>query len=295
MTVRSLGWLLVAMLPLSFDVGAAAAAPAPTQTPPAPASPACKWSTLPKVPDVRGGSQIVKTIATTDRFEALLSIVKYLRSRPRKELKPILPLLESRSIVPLKDTAKFAVEVEPRVKLGDLPVDTEALREADDLFVVGGRANWVLSEVTCVRMGVVTTATPASRLKVIEHMWSELVDDKKVGLQGGDPRLPLLGKMSRQEVSSEIADLSLLVSRMARAKSRGDAAEAKKAEETAKALAVELELLTDERFGSDAAAWDDWFQKQGPFMYFDWKMMKMRVKADPKAFFREENAIALPQ
>jgi len=257
--------------------------------------PACKWSELPKVSDIRGGAQIVKTIATTDRFEALLSIVKYLRTRPPRELRPILALLERRSIVPLKDTAKFGVQIDPRVTLGDLPPDTEALREADDLFVVGGRANWVLSEVACVRMGVVTSATPASRLRVIEHMWSEFIDHKKVGLQAGDPRLPLLAKMSRQEVTNEIELLSVLASRIARAKSRGDSTEAKKDEEIVRALAAELELLTEEKFGPDAAAWDEWLQTQGLYMYFDWKAMKMRVKPDPKLLWREENSIALPQ
>ena len=252
----------------------------------------CKLGEMSDIQPAKDERHALRIVRVSSRFSDLLTVVKYFRAKQRSSMAPLVDLLSnsaSRTEIPLRQPEAEGVEVEPRVLLGEAQPVTEGVRIEDDLFILAGRANWLLSEVTCRRMGVVTVNTTHKRLAVFASMWREYLAGKDVGIKDGDARLHVLTKMSRQGVHNDICSLTMLLNLAARSKTmrrRGPGT----ATRDAQSLLEELALITGQDFGLDAAAWIDWYEASGPYLYFDWKEMRMRVwDAADGAFFIDED------
>ena len=215
---------------------------------------------------IRSVREALEIVHSETRLQRVVAAAFYL-GKHREGLVHLLPDLLSRREIGLTETADLIIPV--RVSLGDLKSYGHGGRVEDDLFVLAGRANWILRVSTCRTFGAVDLYTPVPRLALLRELWKRRLAGEEIGLPIEDKRAGLLRLMSRQAISDAISALAL--------------AEVTKHVDRQKEIASELQAVTGEKLGTSAATWNKWFDGVWHALYFDWRKVQMVVTEDKRS------------
>src|SRR5258708_2150738 len=78
----------------------------------------------------------------------------------------------------LADTTRLIIW--ERITSGDILFEGKGLQVSDDLFSVGGRANWILRTITQHTFGIVRPQTPAAERKALQSRWRSWLAGEKI-------------------------------------------------------------------------------------------------------------------
>lgn len=115
-------------------------------------------------------SVINKNLAVNDWGDIYLLMVA---SSQKKDLiiDRLIEQINNNSITNLKNTNRLIIW--ERIKSGELIFEGKGYQTEDDLFMVGGRANWILRTITGKNFGYVKTEITIDELKTLQSKWSE--------------------------------------------------------------------------------------------------------------------------
>lgn len=220
-------------------------------------------------------------IVTAEKdFTRLLGAAVFLAEQKPAALARLTDLLVNRQEVGLTDSAD--VIIESRIDLGDLRSYGHGWVIGDDLFIVAGRANWILGIATCRTLGKVDLQTRTPRLALLRELWRRQLKGEDVALPRSDPRTARLPLMSRRALTEAVSNLAL--------------AQVNGAADVQKQLAHDLSEATGKTFGADARPWSQWLDSVWFKLYFDWRHVRMEVgsQADNGCHDCGEDRLNLP-
>jgi hypothetical protein len=244
---------------------------------------------------VANQSAALDIIARDSSYLSVVAAALYLLHQEGEGLRRLADLVADRRYVGLEKTFDLLIPV--RADLGDLQDQGHGVTVWDDLFIVAGRANWVLEETTCRTFGSIDLFTKPTRLKLISSLWQRYLDGEPVGVAYGSKSTPDR-MVSRSGIHDAIAELALSGERQRWARAVGDNEMERRTAMEAQLRANGLRAATGLDFGTDAAAWDRWNIQAAPFLFFDWTRMQMRVALDAERSRKpiaDENLLVLPQ
>lgn len=252
-------------------------------------------------PHVTGAVPIANQAAALDvivkgaSYPSLLAAAEYVLEQGDELLPQLADLVTDRRYVGLEHTFDLFIPV--RAGLGDIEDHGHGTTVQDDLFIVAGRANWILEETTCRTFGSVDLQTKSSRLKLISSLWHKHLNGEPVGVPYGSQSAPDR-IVSRSGIRDAIAALALINERQRRARASGDDETARRATLEGQLRANGLRAATGLDYGTDAGAWDKWNLEAAPYLFFDWRRMQMRVSVEAQRSRKplvDENLLVLPQ
>jgi hypothetical protein len=237
----------------------------------------------------------LEIVVKDSHYLDLIAAASYLLREKEDGLRALVGLVADRRHVGLDGFADLSIPA--RIELGDMKDDGHGLTLWDDLFIVAGRANWILEEATCRTFGPIDLYTKPTRLKLISALWQKYLDGEPIGVPY-ETRLAPDRMVSRAGIHDAIAALRLVEERQRQARAAGN-----KALDRRSALEVELRVsglraATGLDYGTDAAAWDEWNIQAEPYLFFDWTRMQMRVAPEAQRTRKplpDENLLDLPQ
>lgn len=113
----------------------------------------------------------MKVVTSEKDYSALLSASRWFASHQKASLPKLVQLLTNSKFVGLKDSADLIIW--DRIENGDLKSYGHGHVVDDDLFVVAGRASWILKEITGQKMGLVNMTTGDSAKLAVQEKWAE--------------------------------------------------------------------------------------------------------------------------
>jgi hypothetical protein len=222
-----------------------------------------KRVTPPAATSIRDVSDALAIVTAEKDFTRLLGAAIFLAQRRADELAGLTDLLVNRQEVGLINSAD--VRIDSRIDLGDLKGYGHGWVIDDDLFIVAGRANWILRIATCRTLGNVNLKTRTPRLALLRNLWRRQLQGEDLAFKGSDPRAARLPFMSRRALEDAVSELAL--------------AQINGASDAQKHLANDLGEATGKAFGADARAWSKWLDSVWHRLYFNWRIPRMEVSA----------------
>jgi hypothetical protein len=98
-----------------------------------------------------------------------------------------LPTMESDLVSALTDktqvglTGTADLTIPSRVRSGDMAATDHGDRIDDDLFIVAGRANWLLEALTCRTFGPIELSSDQARLLSVQRKWRRYFAGEDIG------------------------------------------------------------------------------------------------------------------
>lgn len=112
-------------------------------------------------------------------YRRLLDLAAYAAEHLPTMASDLVSALTDKTHVGLTGTADLTIP--SRVRSGDMAATDHGDRVDDDLFIVAGRANWLLEALTCRTFGPIDLSSDQTRLLSVQREWRRYFAGEDIG------------------------------------------------------------------------------------------------------------------